>query len=155
MPSHKLVTHETAEGPRAGIIVDDEMIFDLAQVTGQLGDASLVAFYANWETAEARLAAALDKGLRTEARPLSTVKLLAPLLYPGAIYCAGANYRDHAAEMNARQGRPPEPDPHTLGLKAWHFIKASRSVTHPHATVSLPRASKSVDWEVELAAVIG
>ena len=127
MPSHKLVTHETAEGPRAGVIVDDKMIFDLAEVTGQLGDASLVAFYADWETAEARLAAALDKGPRTEAQPLSTVKLLAPLLYPGAIYCAGANYRDHAAEMNARQGRPPDPDPHTLGLKAWHFIKASRS----------------------------
>jgi 2-keto-4-pentenoate hydratase/2-oxohepta-3-ene-1,7-dioic acid hydratase in catechol pathway len=86
---------------------------------------------------------------------LAHAKLMAPLLYPGAIYCAGANYQDHAAEMNARQGRPPDPDPHSLGLKAWHFIKASRSVTHPEATVTLPRASKWVDWEVELAAVIG
>jgi hypothetical protein len=86
---------------------------------------------------------------------LAQTRLLAPLLYPGAIYCAGANYSDHAAEMNARQGRPPDPDPHTLGLKAWHFIKASRAVTHPNATVALPRASKAVDWEAELAAVIG
>jgi 2-keto-4-pentenoate hydratase/2-oxohepta-3-ene-1,7-dioic acid hydratase in catechol pathway len=154
MPSHRLATRATAEGPRACVIVDDK-IFDLAQATGHSGDASLVAFYANWETAQARFAAALDKVLRIEGQPLSTVELLAPLLYPGAIYCAGANYQDHAAEMAARQGGPPPPDPHTQGLKAWHFIKASRSVTHPDATVTLPRASKSVDWEVELAAVIG
>jgi 2-keto-4-pentenoate hydratase/2-oxohepta-3-ene-1,7-dioic acid hydratase in catechol pathway len=130
-------------------------MFDLAAATGNPGDSALVGFYADWETAPARLAAALAAGPKTATMPLAQTKLLAPLLYPGGIYCAGANYQDHAAEMNARQGRPPDPDPHTLGLKAWHFIKASRSVAHPDAMVMLPRASKSVDWEVELAAVIG
>jgi 2-keto-4-pentenoate hydratase/2-oxohepta-3-ene-1,7-dioic acid hydratase in catechol pathway len=49
----------------------------------------------------------------------------------------------------------PDPDPHTLGLKAWHFIKASRSLADPGATVKISGVSKEADWEVELAAVIG
>jgi 2-keto-4-pentenoate hydratase/2-oxohepta-3-ene-1,7-dioic acid hydratase in catechol pathway len=154
MPSYKLATYQAAGGPCAGVVVDDR-VYELAAQTGEHQHASLLGYYADWPEAETRLERALAAGPRGAAQPLAQVKLLAPLLYPGAIYCAGANYRDHAAEMNARQGRPPDPDPHTLGLKAWHFIKASRSVTHPDATVTLPRASKSVDWEVELAAVIG
>src|SRR5271170_6242044 len=127
MPSYKLVTYRTPGGPRAGVLVD-ETIFDLAAATGNPADASLTAFYADWEAAPARLAAALDKGSKAGGSPLASTELLAPLLYPGAIYCAGANYQDHAAEMAARQGGSPPPDPHTLGLKAWHFIKAGRSV---------------------------
>jgi 2-keto-4-pentenoate hydratase/2-oxohepta-3-ene-1,7-dioic acid hydratase in catechol pathway len=57
--------------------------------------------------------------------------------------------------MNKAHGRPPEPDPHTLGLQSWHFIKASRSLSHPGATVKISDYSKMMDWEVELAAVIG
>ena len=79
----------------------------------------------------------------------------APLLWPYTIYCAGANYADHAAEMARRMNRPPEPDPHTQGLKAWHFIKAARAITDPGATVKISDISDKVDWEVELAAVIG
>jgi 2-keto-4-pentenoate hydratase/2-oxohepta-3-ene-1,7-dioic acid hydratase in catechol pathway len=154
MPEYRLLSYQTANGPRAGVAVEDR-VYDLAGITGETGDATLLGFVADWDAAVARLAEALERGPKGEATPLAQVKLLAPLLYPGAIYCAGANYRDHAAEMNARQGRPPDPDPHTLGLKAWHFIKASRAATHPNATVALPRASKAVDWEAELAAVIG
>ena len=43
----------------------------------------------------------------------------------------------------------------TVGLKPWHFIKASRTVTGDKATVKLPKASKAIDWEAELGAVIG
>jgi 2-keto-4-pentenoate hydratase/2-oxohepta-3-ene-1,7-dioic acid hydratase in catechol pathway len=154
MANYQLATIQAAGGPHAAVVVDDR-VFDLAAVTGDARYHSLLAYYANWPASETRLGHALAEGPRGTALPLAQTTLLAPLLYPGAIYCAGANYSDHAAEMNARQGRPPDPDPHTLGLKAWHFIKASRSVTDPDATVTLPRASKAVDWEVELAAVIG
>lgn len=154
MANYRLATIEAADGPRAAVIVDD-LFYDLAAVTGDPRHACLLGYYADWPACEARLERALAAGPRGAALPQGQAKLLAPLLYPGAIYCAGANYQDHVAEMNARQGRPPEPDPHTLGLKAWHFIKASRSVTHPDAAVRLPRASKTVDWEIELAAVIG
>ena len=77
------------------------------------------------------------------------------MLWPSAIYCAGANYTDHMMEMAKLQGIPPAPDPHEVGLKPWHFIKASRSVTGDKATVKLPTSSKAIDWEAELGAVIG
>jgi 2-keto-4-pentenoate hydratase/2-oxohepta-3-ene-1,7-dioic acid hydratase in catechol pathway len=155
MPNYRLATIQAAEGPRAAVVVEDT-IFDLAAVTGNPRHANLLSYYADWPASATRLGEALAQGsLGRTSTQLSQTSLLAPLLYPGAIYCAGANYQDHAAEMNARTGRPPDPDPHTLGLKAWHFIKASRSVAHPGAAVTLPRASKAVDWEVELAAVIG
>ena len=64
-------------------------------------------------------------------------KLLAPVPYPSAIYCAGANYQDHANEMAAKDNRPPPPDPHTLGLESWHFIKASRAIANPGATIKI------------------
>src|SRR4029079_17013465 len=82
-------------------------------------------------------------------------KLLAPLRWPSAIYCAGSNYADHAAEMSRRMNRPIEPDPHTYGLKAWHFMKAPHAIADPGATVKISDYSKQMDWEVELAVVIG
>src|SRR6266481_4550581 len=89
----------------------------------------------------------------TSSRP--TKPPMARARWPSAIYCAGANYADHAAEMARRMNRPPEPDPHTQGLKAWHFIKAARVLADPGATVKISPLSKEMDWEVELAAVIG
>jgi len=87
--------------------------------------------------------------------PLRQTRLRAPVLWPSAIYCAGANYSDHAAEMAKRANRPPEPDPKSLGLKPWHFIKASRSLADPDATISASQYTQKLDWEAELAAVIG
>ena len=59
---------------------------------------STMAMFAAWEEACPALhdlAEAAD-----EAMPLADVELLAPLLYPGCIYCAGANYKKHAMEMS-------------------------------------------------------
>ena len=42
---------------------------------------------------------------KSVGQPLAEVKLHAPLLYPGTIYCAGANYSDHVAEMAKAQKR--------------------------------------------------
>ena len=89
------------------------------------------------------------------SRPLARTKLLAPVRWPSAIYCAGANYADHAAEMARRMNRPRTRTRTRQGLKAWHFIKASRSLADPGATVKISDVSEQVDWEVELAAVIG
>jgi 2-keto-4-pentenoate hydratase/2-oxohepta-3-ene-1,7-dioic acid hydratase in catechol pathway len=91
-----------------------------------------------------------------EGIPLAEVKLHAPLLYPGTIYCAGANYADHVAEMARAQNMPPPVDPRTLGLKPWFFIKPPRAcVVGPGARVARPRGSQKLDWEAELVAVIG
>jgi 2-keto-4-pentenoate hydratase/2-oxohepta-3-ene-1,7-dioic acid hydratase in catechol pathway len=154
MPSYKLVSFQSADGVRAGAVVD-ERVYELAGLTGVPGDATIRGLLADWPAARQRLATALGKTPRAEGIPLAQAKLLAPVLYPSAIYCAGANYQDHVDEMNAQQKRAPDPDPHKLGLKPWHFIKATGAVTHPGATVVLPKAARNVDWEAELAAVIG
>ena len=87
--------------------------------------------------------------------PLSGTRLLPPVTSPGGIFCAGANFSDHMLEMAKVQNLKPEPDPHSLGLKPWHFIKAMHCLAAPDSTVKLPPYSKMVDWEAELTAVIG
>jgi 2-keto-4-pentenoate hydratase/2-oxohepta-3-ene-1,7-dioic acid hydratase in catechol pathway len=78
------------------------------------------------------------------------------VLYPGNIYCAGANYTDHMAEMARALGKEPGPTMKDMGEKPWHFVKTSRSsVVGPDSKVKLPAYSQKVDWEVELVAVIG
>jgi 2-keto-4-pentenoate hydratase/2-oxohepta-3-ene-1,7-dioic acid hydratase in catechol pathway len=153
---YKLASYQTADGPRAGLVVDDK-VFDAAKLTGKAAYASVIGILEDWKTAAGLLSAAAAQAAkgRTQGRPLKGTKLLAPVLWPSAIFCAGANYADHVAEMNKFNGRPPEPDPHTLGLQSWHFIKASRSLSDPGATVKISDYSKKMDWEVELAAVIG
>jgi 2-keto-4-pentenoate hydratase/2-oxohepta-3-ene-1,7-dioic acid hydratase in catechol pathway len=81
--------------------------------------------------------------------------LLAPVQFPSTIYCAGANYADHAAAMAAKEGQPAPADPHEQGLKPWHFLKAPRAITDPGASIKISHYAKSMDWEIELAAVIG
>ena len=156
MPGYKLATYQSKEGPRAGIIVDDK-VFDAAKLTGKAAYATVLAIIEDWKSAQATLkkAAADAAKSRVKSQPLSKTKLLAPLRWPTAVYCAGANYADHAAEMARRTNRPPPADPHTQGLMAWHFMKAPRSIADPGATVKISGVSDNVDWEVELAAVIG
>ena len=153
---YKLATYQTKDGPRAGLVVDDKVV-DAAKATGKAGYASVLGILNDWTKAQGALKTAAAKAAKSKAKslPLGKAKLLAPVLYPSSIYCAGANYQDHANEMAAKDNRPPPPDPHTLGLESWHFIKASRSISHPGATVKISEYSKKMDWEVELAAVIG
>ena len=149
--SYKLATFATADGPRAGAVIDDR-IYDVAVLTGKPAYATMLGLLADWPAADAALRAAKPDG---KGKPVGDVKLLAPIPKPGAIYCAGSNYADHALEMSKLHNRPVEPDPHTQGLKPWHFIKVSHAVAAPGDTVNITAASKTMDWEVELAAVIG
>jgi 2-keto-4-pentenoate hydratase/2-oxohepta-3-ene-1,7-dioic acid hydratase in catechol pathway len=154
--SYKLATYQSADGPRAGLVVDDK-VFDAAKLTGDAAYASVIGILEDWKSARGALKAAAAKAAKSKGKslPLARTKLLAPVLWPSAIFCAGANYADHVAEMNKVHNKPPEPDPHTLGLQAWHFLKATRSISNPGATVKISDYSKMMDWEVELAAVIG
>jgi 2-keto-4-pentenoate hydratase/2-oxohepta-3-ene-1,7-dioic acid hydratase in catechol pathway len=155
MSGYKLATYQSMQGPRAGVVVE-ESVFDAAELSGQPAYASMLGILEDWPRAEGGLREALHKrAAATKAMPLVQTRLRAPVLWPSAIYCAGANYSDHAAEMARRANRPEEPNPKTLGLKPWHFIKASRSLADPDATVQATQYSQKLDWEVELAVVIG
>src|SRR5215471_3600101 len=154
MSSYKLVTFESKDEQRAGMVVNDA-VHDIAALTGNPAYASILGVLADWPAADARLRRAAEQSASAGGMPLAQVKLLAPIPRPGAIYCAGSNYADHALEMSKLHNRPVEPDPHTQGLKPWHFIKVSHAVAANGDTIDITPASKTMDWEVELAAVIG
>ena len=154
MSSYKLVTFASADGPRAGMVVDDR-VTDIAALTGKPAYATMLGVLADWPAADAMLRKAAGSSAAAGGMPLAQVKLLAPIPHPGAIYCAGSNYADHALEMSRLHNRPVEPDPHTQGLKPWHFIKVSHAVAAIGDTIDISSASKTMDWEIELAAVIG
>jgi len=156
MPEYKLATYQSADGPRAGLVIGDKVL-DAAKLTGNAAYATVLGILEDWRAAQGSLKKAAQSAgkSRVEVMPLARTRLLAPIRWPSAIYCAGANYADHAAEMAKRLNRPLEPDPHSQGLKAWHFIKASRTLADPGAAVKVSGLSQEVDWEVELVAVIG
>jgi len=137
---------------RAGIVAGDRLI-DAAEASGNAAYATTLGILTDWEAADKKLAA-LAADTNTKSSVLDWSQLQAPVR-PAAIYCAGANYTDHVTEMNAAQGKGPEPDPHTLGLKPWHFIKSAHAIVGPGAAVKIPPESKKMDWEIELGAVIG
>lgn len=85
---------------------------------------------------------ALDSGQCVVKR--SDIKLLSPLLAPEKVVCVGMNYRDHCIEQNA-----PIPKEPII------FSKFPSAITGPYDDIMLPSESQEVDWEVELAFVIG
>jgi 2-keto-4-pentenoate hydratase/2-oxohepta-3-ene-1,7-dioic acid hydratase in catechol pathway len=154
--SYRLLSYSSSKGPRAGLDIDDK-VFDVATLTGQARYTTVLEIVNDWRAAQKALRTAAGKvrAKKTKVRPLARPKLLVPVLYPSALYCAGANYSDHMLEMANVQGITPEPDPHSLGLTPWHFIKASRSVVPSGIKVKMPAYSQMLDWEAELTAVIG
>ena len=153
MAGYRLANYQGASGPRAGIIIGAS-IFDAASLTDHASYATTLDILADWPRATDLIQTAMDAGPKG-GWPLADTHLRAPLLWPSAIYCAGANYRDHAAEMAERLGRPKDPDPKASGGQPWHFLKAPRSIADPGASIEATGYSKKLDWEVELAAVIG
>jgi acylpyruvate hydrolase len=76
--------------------------------------------------------------------PLAEVEVLAPVQRPGKVVCVGLNYRSHLAEL----GEAPSEYPIL-------FHKAATSVIGHRQAIVLPRVSRQVDYEGELAVVIG
>jgi 2,4-didehydro-3-deoxy-L-rhamnonate hydrolase len=89
----------------------------------------------------------------TSARPLSAVRLLAPVQAPGKLVGAPVNYKAHIAEMHASNVSPGHdiPDIDRAGL----FLKATSSLVGPSQGIALRFPDRRTDYEVELAVVIG
>jgi 2-keto-4-pentenoate hydratase/2-oxohepta-3-ene-1,7-dioic acid hydratase in catechol pathway len=115
--------------------------------------ASLIQLMQHWTYWRAKLSAIVEYwfGSSEEARQQSQLRAddihwLPPLMYPNKLICLGANYRDHNAEMDNTQA-PKFP---------YCFLKPpTTTLVGSGATVLLPEYAKMIDWEVELAVVIG
>ena len=122
----------------------------LAQRAG-LADlpGSVIGLFDDWAKRAAQLTALLPHCQAADGLAPEQVRVLAPLLYPGKILCAGANYFDHLAEMGMPGAKKEE-------QRLFFFMKPPRNaVVGPGDTVHMPLGTKAFDWEIELAAVIG
>ena len=93
---------------------------------------------------EAALAAAQQAFPRGERRPLASLRLLAPLPRPGKILGVGRNYGAHAAEGGLAAQEKPR-----------IFVKLATSVIGTGAPIPKPKTVTKLDYETELAVVIG
>ena len=152
MGSFRLLNFAGDDGDiRPGILVGGDTVVDLQQaLAGKAWAVSTLAVLGAWDTALPALHALADAPPRA-TRPLAGVRLAAPLLYPPAIYCTGANYMDHAEEMS-----PEKKGVDKATTQPYLFLKsAPHCVIGPNDAIKLPNVSGKVDWEGEFAVVIG
>jgi acylpyruvate hydrolase len=130
----RLVTFSHEHGSRAGVIVGDG--------AAMLGYDDVGALLRAGERGLEEARKAVDTGAAD--RQLADLRLLKPVAAPTAVVCVGHNYRSHILEMGRELPSAP-----TL------FAKIPTALTDPYADVPLPVDSPSVDYEGELAVVIG
>ncbi|GAA0915611.1 MULTISPECIES: fumarylacetoacetate hydrolase family protein [Streptomyces violaceusniger group] len=143
MPPWSLVSVQPdADGaPHLAALVN-ERLFTLPALPGLTGDLADVV--ACWSMA----ASALRSVDPREGAPLEGARILAPLRTPGKLICAGANYTGHLREMGI-SSVPSD-------LEPYFFLLPRTSIIGPGESVVLPDdPDASVDWEAELAVVIG
>ena len=142
----QLVNYNTPSGSKMGLLHD-------GKVYAPRRFAGVLDILDNWDSEDAKLAE-LDTAL-AESVKIPAATLAAPVV-PRNIYFAGANYKDHVAEMKERLQVPVESNPKGLGLNPWFSMKATgNTIVGPGAVVARPQNSPMLDWELELAVVIG
>ena len=135
----RLITYQSVEGPRVGVL-DGERVrpvpgMDMLELIRQ-GEAGLARAAASTETELA----------------LKSLTLLAPIPQPQRnIVCLGMNYAAHAAESLRAKSLPIK-----MPEVPVFFTKATTTVNAPFGHIPFdPGVSEKLDWEVELAVVIG
>jgi 2-keto-4-pentenoate hydratase/2-oxohepta-3-ene-1,7-dioic acid hydratase in catechol pathway len=144
----RLVTYLTAAGARFGIETDG-IVLDIAAAQEAVGGSAPVDVHAVMEGGAAALAALRETAERAAgrpefSRPLAELRLAPCVPRPQKIICVGLNYRKHAVETGL--GIPTSP---VL------FAKFANSLAGSGSSVPLPFGSAQIDYEAELAMVIG
>ncbi len=146
---------DAAQNAKAGSVVGEQVV--------PIGDALLKAgrLQSGYTMLELIKALSEDSAAVALARettgavPLASVKLLAPVTNPPAIWAAAANYKAHQQEMLSRVGTYDRSAMSHDELMAEFFMKPVSSLVGPGGPVVLPKVSRHVDFECELCAVIG
>jgi len=137
-------------------VVRGEMVHDVTEAQSQIraaapyaikGDAVIAALPA-WRSRLEEMAA------KAPGKPVSQVRLLAPVARPSKLVAAPTNYNAHIEEMAARaaaQNVKPSPAIGTAGL----FLKANSSLVGPSEGVAIRFPERRNEHEVELAIIFG
>jgi 2-keto-4-pentenoate hydratase/2-oxohepta-3-ene-1,7-dioic acid hydratase in catechol pathway len=147
----KLFRYADVREESYGVQVDDGSVLDLhtlSKVTEQPLATTLDELISSDKETVNAIERAIRKssaGQREKARvETSKVRLLAPIASPPKIICLGLNYRDHAAE----QDKPPSEEPVI-------FMKPHTAVVGPEDSIVKPEFVRELDYEAELAVIIG
>jgi 2,4-diketo-3-deoxy-L-fuconate hydrolase len=134
----KLIRYGHSGRERPGLQLATGERIDASEVTADYDERFFeeggLAALSQWEAAQSAAA----------PRVPASARLGAPIARPNKIVCIGLNYRDHAAETGAELPREPI-----------IFFKATTSIVGPNDDVVIPKGASKLDWEVELAIVIG
>ncbi|HEY0832200.1 MAG TPA: fumarylacetoacetate hydrolase family protein [Candidatus Dormibacteraeota bacterium] len=138
----RLITFRVAGGSRLGVLRDEDEVVEVSEP----GD--ILSLIDAGEKGLDAVRSAMSSP-RAKAHRLADVELLSPLPDPrGNVIAIGRNYQKHAEESARKEGY--EPQPPTV------FTKAITSLTEPYADIAIdPAISDKIDWEAELAVVIG
>ena len=107
--------------------------------------ADISSFFAGGDAALLAAQKLIQRGPQGGLVPLTSVRLLAPVPRPGKIVAVGLNYRDHSIESGAKE----------LPKSPIIFAKFTTSIIGPENPIVIPISDPHVDYEAELAVVIG
>jgi 2,4-diketo-3-deoxy-L-fuconate hydrolase len=134
----KLARYGQAGAEKPAVLLDDHTRIDVSGFAGEFDEAFFggdgLRGLADWVKSKGASAPRLDGGARVGP----------PLARPSKIVCIGLNFKDHAAE--SKMDLPKEPV---------MFFKSTTAVVGADDDLIIPRGGTKVDWEVELAVVIG
>ncbi|MGQ9530818.1 MAG: fumarylacetoacetate hydrolase family protein [Candidatus Bathycorpusculaceae bacterium] len=146
----KLVRYRDREGEKYGALIDDEIIClpKIAKLAKEKLPERLEEFVTlgadGVKKAEKLIENADESDIRHSSSLVNETILLAPITFPPKIICLGLNYKDHAAEQNA-----PIPDEPII------FLKPHTTVIGPNEKIVKPSFVNQLDYEAELAIVMG
>ncbi|HEY4690383.1 MAG TPA: fumarylacetoacetate hydrolase family protein [Anaerolineae bacterium] len=149
----RLVTYDSDGNWRAGLMIEDWVVdaTAAAEAAGLAGDGEI-----DWTSNRHIIQVAPDRQTQLESaartlaaataphRAINDARLGPPIVDPEKIICLGLNYRDHAQEANL----PIPPVPNL-------FAKFRNTLIGPASPILLPGVSEEIDYEAELAVVIG
>ncbi len=138
----RLVSFSKAGGSAVGLRQGDSII-DISVAAPKL-PRTLAGILAAGASAKAELKKVAAKPRKNAVLKASKVKLLPPIPEPGKILCVGLNYKDHAAET----GNP-------LPTYPVIFTRFTSTLVPHGGKMLTPRASTMLDYEAELAVIIG
>jgi 2-keto-4-pentenoate hydratase/2-oxohepta-3-ene-1,7-dioic acid hydratase in catechol pathway len=128
------------------VVVEDRAA-PLAALAGAAAPPSMRALLDDWDRWDSWLRAARLDPANDEWRVVSSLRFAPVVPDPPSIYCAGANYADHVAGMTAGQRFEP--------TVPYHFMVSPQALLGHGGTIKRPAACRKLDWEVELAVVVG
>jgi 2,4-didehydro-3-deoxy-L-rhamnonate hydrolase len=134
----KLIRFGAPGREKPGVQLEDGTLLDASSAVADYDEAFLGG------DAHTKLSDWVAKNGASAPRVPKQARLGAPITRPSKIVCIGLNFKDHAAESG--MDLPKEPV---------IFFKASTALVGPNDALVMPRNATKVDWEVELAVVIG